>query len=187
MGKELEMRSVTGPQVFMAELADQIEARRDPERKYTSQVGLKDVGFAVDEEKQQILQVKFPFEDGTQTEQGLRAGIITPTTFLENDGTEHHVAVFDPEPVGHSGFADCVTHSLSLTDQGLFEVGRYPAMSVETQHRYWQWFLHRRLVTPDRVQAWEESYRLSPRQVVDMTFETLAGRKSTSPSPDSVL
>ena len=35
---------------------------------------------------------------------------------------------WDPASVGHSGFMDCVTHSIVVTDRGTFEVGWYPAI-----------------------------------------------------------
>lgn len=83
--------------------------------------------------------------------------------------------MFDPEPVGFSGFMRCATHSLALTDQGLFEVGRFQAMSLINQNRYWQWFLHRRLATPEQTTYWKEHYHLSGPQVVDRFFEAITG------------
>lgn len=150
-----------------------------PERKkgkYAHQVGLKDVAFAVDEERAGQLDLAVPFEHVNQAERALRERVVAPTQLFENDGTIHQVVVFDPEPVGYSGFADCVTHSLSLTDQGVFEVGRYPAMHMEKQHRYWQWFLHQRLATTKRHRRWQEDNGLSAHQVVDLFYEVMTGR-----------
>jgi hypothetical protein len=93
------------------------------------------------------------------------------------DDTRHEVAAFDPEPVGFSGFMSCATHSLALTDLGLFEVGRYPAMDLSSHcRRYWQWFLHRRLATSEYVAAWKEQHQLSSLEVVDQFFEAMTGR-----------
>jgi hypothetical protein len=77
------------------------------------------------------------------------------------------VAVFDPEPIGFSRFMSCVTHSLVLTDQGLFEVGPFQATSLINQNRYWQWFLHRRLATPEQVPAWKERHDVALTQAAE--------------------
>jgi hypothetical protein len=52
------------------------------------------------------------------------------TIFVEEDDTQHQVLVFDHQTVGYSGFMGCVTHSLALTDQSLFDVGREPVISI---------------------------------------------------------
>jgi hypothetical protein len=70
----------------------------------------------------------------------------------------------------------CVTHSLALTDLGLFEVGRYPAMNLASQYHYWQWFLHRRLATSEQVTAWKEQDNLRDDQIVEQFFEAMTGR-----------
>jgi hypothetical protein len=70
---------------------------------------------------------------------------------IEDDNTEYVVMVFDYRPVGYNGFMDCVTHSLALTDHGLFEVRRYSVVSLSAPGHYWQWFLHRRLATTEDV------------------------------------
>ena len=179
MGKELEFRTISGPEeikAFLDYLEADARARADPETKYTFQVGLKDLDFEVDQEKAKVQGVALPFQSVDQAERALREGVIRPTTFLEDDGTEHAIAVFDPQPVGFSGFMDCVTHSLALTGQGLFEVGRYPAMNLASQNRYWQWFLHRRLATREQVAAWQEKNDLSAQQVVELFFEELTGK-----------
>jgi hypothetical protein len=71
--------------------------------------------------------------------------ILTPVEFVEDDGTVHHVQKWDPTPVRYSGFMGCVTHSIVVTDQGTFEVGRYPAVNIETFSKVWQWFIHRKI------------------------------------------
>ena len=48
-------------------------------------------------------------------------------------------------PVAYSGFMGCVIHSVAVTDRGIFEVGRYPAMNIETFSKVWQWFIHRKV------------------------------------------
>jgi hypothetical protein len=39
---------------------------------------------------------------------------------------------WDPTRVAYSGLTDCVIDSIAITDQGTFEVGRYPAMNMGT-------------------------------------------------------
>ena len=75
--------------------------------------------------------------------------------------------------MGYSGFMDCVTHSLALTDHGLFEVGHYPAIGLTNQNRDWQWFLHRRLATQEQVREWQERLNISPQQLMDRCYEAL--------------
>ena len=77
-----------------------------------------------------------------QAEQALRVRVIIPKLLIEYDGTEHKVLVFNSRPIGFSGFMNCVTHSLTITNQGLFEIGRYSAIHVSAPTRNWQWFLH---------------------------------------------
>jgi hypothetical protein len=102
-----------------------------------------------------------------------RSGAITPITLLEHDETEHQVLVFDHRPVGYSGFMDCVTHSLALTDHGLFEAGRYLAMSLSEQNRYWGWFLHRRLATTDDVSDWCKNQNCTPNEYVESVYQAM--------------
>lgn len=144
--------------------------RQYRENKYAFQVGLKDLDFDINQEQLAELGLHLPFESISQAEQALRAGIISPTVFVEEDDTRHQVLVFDHRPVAYSGFMDCVTHSLTLTDQGLFEVGRYPAVSLSSQSRYWQWFLHRRLATPAELLDWNESRDLSSKDLLEKVY-----------------
>lgn len=167
---EFEYQAVD-PEEFARKLEEAVRARQ--ENKYAFQVGLADLDFDVDHARAEELGVSVPFQSIEQAEQGLRQGIIRPTTFLEVDGTIHEVEVFDHAPVGFSGFADVVTHSLALTDQGLFEVGRYSAVSLELQHNYWQWFLHQRLATDKQVATWQENSNLQAQHVVDLFYETM--------------
>jgi hypothetical protein len=170
---EIEWRCVA-PEEFIRDIEDAVRQHR--ENKYAFQTGIKDLEFAIDEDKAKTLGVTLPCQSIDQAERALRERIVQPATFLEYDSTEHQVAVFDPQPIGSSGFMGCVTHSLALTDQGLFEVGRYPAMDLVSQKHYWQWFLHRRLATSEQVAAWQEEHRLSPSQVVERIFQAMTGR-----------
>lgn len=162
---EAEWRALAAGE-SVRELEDAVRER--PESKYGLQAELKDLKFQVD--KDQALRLPPPFESVDQAEQALREGVIRPTTFLENDDTEHQVIFFDTEPAGSSGFMNCAIHSLPLTNEGLFEVGRYPALSLTSQTRHWQWFLHRRLATSDQVAAVTKDHGLSDQQVVDAFF-----------------
>jgi hypothetical protein len=169
---ELEWQPIT-PEELIRELVE--AARQGREDKYAFQVGLKDLDFEIDEDQAKALGVSLPFQSIDQAERALRERIISPTMFLEDDDTRHQVAVFDPEPVGLSGFMGCVTHSLALTDQGLFEVGRFPGMHLIGQSRSWQWFLHRHLATPDQVATWRKHYHLAMLQLVELCSEAMLG------------
>src|SRR5690554_3205862 len=105
---DVEVRFVT-PEEMGRELQDL--ARRMKENKYGFQIKLKDLDFDVDEGKATELGILFPFHSIDEAEEALRQRIIIPTVFVEYDDTEHQVAVFDPTPVGFSGFQNCVTHS----------------------------------------------------------------------------
>ena len=65
--------------------------------------------------------------------------------FAESDGSRHQVVEWDPTPVAYSGFTGYVAHSIVVTDQGTFEVGRYAAMDIQTLSKDWQWFIHQRI------------------------------------------
>jgi hypothetical protein len=149
--KELEFQNISSPveiTAFLDSLEARIQARMDPDIKYSFQVGLKDVEFAVTEERARELGVTLPMGSIDEAEQALRALVITPTEFVEEDDTSHQVLEFDPTPVGYSGFGNCVIHSLAQTDLGLFEVGRFPAVDLETRGKTWQWFIHRKMRPP---------------------------------------
>jgi len=146
--KEFEVRTIGSPEEikgFLDYLEAAARARRDLETKYNFQTKIKDVEFAVDEEKAEALGVNLPVTNIEQAERLLQEGIITPKKFIEQDETVHEVMEFQPEPVGHSGFDNCVIHSLAQTNVGLFEVGRYPAVDLGTQTKAWQWFIHRKI------------------------------------------
>lgn len=147
------------------------------EYKYAFQVGLKGLDFELDEDKAEALELTPFFQSVDQAEQALRQRVITPTTFLEKDDTEHQVMVFDPQPLAFSGFMNCVTDSLALTDQRLFEVGLYPAMDLASQHRCWQWFIHRRLARPEQIPALKEDHGLSEQQIVGAFFGCVSVRE----------
>ena len=166
----IEVRGMS-PEEIRQELEATIQQYR--EEKYASQIGLKDLDFDINEELLEVHGLSLPFRSIDQAEKALVTRVIEPTTFLENDGTEHMLLAFDPRPVGYSGFMDCVTHSLALTDQGLFEVGRYPAVSLSDQNRYWQWFLHRRLATPEEVATWQQDQALSPDELLERVYVAL--------------
>jgi hypothetical protein len=149
--KELEFQTIDSPEeirAFLDSLEASIRARMDPETKYNFQVGLKDLEFSVDEERARELGVTLPMGSIDEAEQALQARVIFPTKLVEEDNTSHQVLEFDPTPVGYSGFDNCATHSLAQTDLGLFEVGRYAAVKLETRGKTWQWFIHRKLKPP---------------------------------------
>jgi hypothetical protein len=168
----IEVRGIK-PEELIRDIENIVQCSK--EDKYAFQVGLKDLDFDVDREKLQALDLELPFQGISQAEQALANRAITPTKFFEHDGTEHKLLAFDPHPVGKSGFMDCVTHSLAITDQGIFEVGRYPAMSLSNPGRYWQWFLHRRFATPDEVKAWQKIHQLTPEEIIDRVYSALTG------------
>jgi hypothetical protein len=167
---EIEPRGVT-PEEVIQDLEQVI--RQNRENKYASQVGLKDLDFDVNEDQLKTLGLTLPFQTISSAEQALYSRAIIPITFLEHDETQHQVLVFDYRPVGYSGFMDCVTHSLALTDQGLFETGRYPAMSLSEQNRYWSWFLHRRLATKDEVTDWCKNKNCTPEEYVESVYQAM--------------
>jgi hypothetical protein len=166
----IEARGIT-PEEFQQEIETSLQKYQ--ENKYAFQVGLKDVDFDIDDEQLDIKGLSLPFRSIDQAEKALATGGIKPATFLEQDGTEHKLLAFDPQPVGYSGFMDCVTHSLALTDRGLFEVGRYPAVNLSEHNRFWQWFLHRCLATSEDVAAWQEENALSAVELLDKVYMDL--------------
>jgi len=149
--------------------------RRYKEKKYAFQVGLKDLDFVIDEDKIKALGKALPFQTISQAEEALCSKCIIPRLFIEEDETMHQVLVFDHRPIGYNGFKNCVTHSLALTNQGLFEVGRYSALSLSPQSRNWMWFLHRRWATPVEVAQIQESYKWSHHELLEHTYQSLAG------------
>ena len=134
---------VVSSEELVQELEKLVEQQRND--KYSLQVGLRDVEFALDEEKASGLEVAPEMGSIDKAELYLRQGVLTPVKFVENDGTVHQVIKWDPAPVGYSGFMDCVTHSSVVTDQGTFEVGRYPAVQLQDPAKVWQWFIHRKI------------------------------------------
>ncbi len=158
---QIEWRGII-PEEMIRDIENSVKLYR--ENKYTFQVGLKDLDFDIKAEHLEELGMKLPFRSIDEAEQALRIGLITPTIFIEDDDTQHQVVVFDHRTVGYSGFMDCVTHSLALTDHGLFEVGRYPAVSLSSKGRYWQWFLHCRLDTVEEVHDYCDKHHLNSEQ-----------------------
>ncbi len=167
---DIEWRAIT-PEEFTRDIEDYI--RRSRENKYAFQVGLKYVDFDIDQERLDTLGLALPFHSIAQAESALTDGLVHPAKFLEVDDTEHQVLVFDPRPVGYSGFMDCVTHSLALTDQGLFEVGRYPAVSLSESNKYWQWFLHRRLATQEEIANLQEETSLASQELIERVYQAM--------------
>ena len=131
------------PEEFGEELKRLVEQQRND--KYSLQVGLKNVQFSFDKEKASALEVDPEMGSIDKAELYLREGILMPVELVEYDGTVHQVLEWDPTPVGYSGFMDCVTHSIVVTDRGTFEVGRYPAMQLQDFSKVWQWFIHRKI------------------------------------------
>jgi hypothetical protein len=166
----IEVRGIT-PEDFRREIENLIQ--QSYQDKYAIQVGLRDLDFDVDEDKLVESGSTLPFQSISQAEIALKSGIIRPSIFIEHDSTIHNLIAFDPRPVGYSGFMDCVTHSLALTDKGLFEVGRYPAMDLESSNRYWGWFLHRRLATSEEVTDWLESNNFPKQELIDRVYSAL--------------
>ena len=82
---------------------------------------------------------------------------------------------YENRPVGYSGFMDCVTHSLALTDKGLFEVGRYPGVSLTEPGKQWQWFIHRRLATPEELHDWQETHEISAEEFLERVYSAMTG------------
>ena len=104
----------------------------------------------------------------------LRDKVLIPSVFVEFDGTEHQVLAFDPRPVYNSDFTDCVTHSLALTDRGLFEVGRYAATSLSELSRVWKWFIHQGLLTAGELDLLVQSGQVRDR-ILDRVYGVLIG------------
>ena len=145
------------------------------ENKYAFQTGLKDVDFDMKLEELTQRGFTIPFSTIGQAEQALQGRLIWPTRFIEYDGTDHQVIIFHPQPVGYSGFMGCVTHSLSRTDLGLFEVGRYPGVRTDAPGKYWQWFLHCRLATPEQFTAWQEEEQLDNEHLINSIYRAITG------------
>jgi hypothetical protein len=168
----IEVAGIT-PEDFRREIENLIQ--QSHQDKYAFQVGLRDLDFDVDGDKLEESGSTLPFRSIGLAETALSSGIIKPSTFIEHDDTIHSLVAFDPRPVGYSGFMDCVTHSLALTDKGLFEVGRYAAMHLASSNRYWGWFLHRRLATPDEVTDWLDSNKFTKKELMDRVYSALVG------------
>jgi hypothetical protein len=174
---DIEVRVVT-PEEIGRELEDTL--RRRQENKYAFQVKLIDLDIAVDEEKATAQGIEFPFRSIEAAEAALRSGIIKPNLLIEADGTQHEVVAFDPTPIGYSGFQDCVTHSLAVTDHGLFEVGRFAAASLHSTQKEWQWFLHQRLASPEDLATWQAIYPVAPHQLLAILLEEFASERNES-------
>lgn len=173
----IEIRPVT-PE----EIGQELEAtlRRRQENKYAFQVKLIDLDIDVDEEKAAAQGIEFPFRSIEAAEAALRSRIITPTILMEEDDTRNEVVAFDPTPIGYSGFQDCVTHSLAVTDHGLFEVGRFAAASLHSAQKEWQWFLHQRLASPEEMATWQAIYPVAPHQLLAILLEEFGPESAES-------
>ena len=162
---------VVSPDEMIRDIESFIKKSR--ENKYAFQVGLKVVDFNIDHDQLNVQGLSLPFSNIGQAELALKSGVITPTIFIEDDNSPHQVVVFNHRPVGYSGFMDCVTHSLALTNLGLFNVGRYPAVSLGSPNKVWQWFLHLRLATIDEVKQLLETEKMNPEEYVEHTYQNL--------------
>ena len=89
----IEWRCVA-PEELIRDIED--AARQHQESKYAFQVGIRDLEFTIDEDRAKALGVTLPCQGIDQAEHALRGRVIRPATFLEDDGTGHRVAVFDP-------------------------------------------------------------------------------------------
>ena len=170
---ELELEIVS-PEEFLREIDNAVRQRQ--ENKYAFQVGLEDLSFEIDEDKAKILGISVPLPSIGEAEQALRQRVIGPTTLVEIDDTEHQVIIFDPKPIGFSGFVDCAIHSLALTYHGLFEVGHYAAVNLVGRSPYWPWFLHRRLATAAQVAMCRDNNNLSAQEMMGLMFEAMTGK-----------
>lgn len=166
----IEWKAVT-PEEMIREIETTVRQYR--ENKYAFQLGLKDLDFDINDDLLKILGFSIPFRSIDQAEQALRSGAIHPIKLIEEDGTEHQVLAFDHRPIGYSGYMNCVTHSLALTDHGLFEVGRFPAVSLSAQNRYWQWFLHRRLAKADETHIWCQDRHRTAEEFIDEVYHAM--------------
>jgi hypothetical protein len=164
----IEYRSIS-PEEMISELEQSI--RLHSESKYAYQTGLKDLDFDVDHGQIESLNLNLPLITVDQAEIALCNKAIRPTKLLEQNDTEHQVLAFDHRPIGYSGFMDCVTHSLALTDRGLFEVGRYSAVNLSSQSHHWGWFLHRQLAATDELTTWLGSQELSPDEIIEKVYQ----------------
>lgn len=173
----IEVQVVT-PEEIGRELEDTL--RRRQENKYAFQVKLIDLDIDVDEEKAAAQGIELPFRSIEAAEAALRSGVITPTILIEEDNTQHEVVALDPTPVGYSGFQDCATHSLAVTNHGLFEVGRFAATSLHSAQKEWQWFLHQRLASPEDIAAWQAISPVAPHQLLAILLEEFAPESNQS-------
>jgi hypothetical protein len=166
----IEWRGIS-PEEMIRE--NQAPVKQYRENKYAFQTGIRDLDFDIDEGKIKIFRMILPFHSISQAEEALCNHVIQPAKFIEDDRTEHLVLVFDHRPVGYSGYMDCVTHSLALTNHGLFELGRYSAVGLSAPGHYWQWFLHRRLATTEDVYDYCESQTLSNEQFMKDVYQAM--------------
>lgn len=137
-----------------------------PENKYDFQIGMKDIDFTINMQLLRDLGYIYPFRGIEQAEKALTEHIITLNSFNEIDDTEHLVLSFDPRPVGYSGFMNCVRHSLMITNLGLFEIGRYSGIDINSENHSWQWFIHKRLLNAENVASLLEDNRQNPDQFI---------------------
>ena len=142
-----------------------------PDRKYAFQIGLKDLDFDVNYMMIKAIGLSYPFSGIEQAEDALIKRAVTPSTFREMDETTHAVLIFDPRPIAYSGFLSCVRHSLAMTDQGIFEIGRYQGISMTSTNKYWQWFIHRRLASKDQASQWMEDEETDSNQLMDQIYQ----------------
>jgi len=161
------------PEEVIRDIENSVEQYR--ENKYAFQVGLKDLDFDINQELLEASGLNLPFSNIQNAERALTERVIVPLKLIEYDDKVHEVIEFDPRPVGYSGFMDCVTHSLVLTNHGLFEVGHYPAVNLSSQNRYWQWFLHRRLATAEEIHSIEEANEWDHRELIKRVYCALTG------------
>jgi hypothetical protein len=157
------------PSIAPSKRFDERYSFHNPE-KYATQIGLKDIDFDIYPIRREIAGCKLPILTVDLAEQALADHILFPIRMVEFDNTEHNVLAFDPRPIGYSGFMNCVTHSIIMTNHGLFEVGRYPAMNPDYTKRRWQWFIHRRLATIANVNELCEDRSQSVGEFMRDTF-----------------
>lgn len=148
-------------------------AFKSPDRKYDFQVGIKDLDFDVNYLLVKAIGLTIPFMGIAQAEFALTNRALCINAFKELDDTNHSVILFDPRPIGYSGFMNCVRHSLAMTNHGVFEIGRYKGASLSPESSYWQWFIHRRLVSIEEAHSWMGEQAITSNQFMEQIYQAL--------------
>ncbi len=146
---------------------------KSPDQKYDFQVGIKDLDFDVNYLLVKALGLSIPFMGISQAEFALTNRALCINSFSELDDTTHSVILFDPRPIGYSGFMNCVRHSLAMTNHGVFEIGRYKGVSLSPERMQWQWFIHRRLVSVEEAHSWMGEQSITSKQFMEQIYQAI--------------